>query len=100
MTHATLSRAQNPLNSTHNPLLDPSDTFARRHIGPDPAAMREMLEMLGYETLDALADATVPVTIRSKNPLNIPSPRAEYELLVDLQRIAAKNKVMRSCIGQ
>jgi glycine dehydrogenase len=97
MTHATLSR---PDNSAHNAILDPSDTFARRHIGPDPAATREMLELLGYDTLDALADATVPSVIRSTHPLNIPAPKAERELLEDLQRIANKNKIMRSCIGQ
>ncbi len=97
MTHATMSR---PQDSTHNPLLDPSDTFPRRHIGPDAVAMREMLDLLGYESLDALADATVPSAIRLRKPLSLAPAKAEYELIADLQRIANKNQLLRSCIGQ
>jgi glycine dehydrogenase len=97
MTHATMSR---PQDSTHNPLLDPSDTFPRRHIGPDAVAMREMLDLLGYDSLDALADATVPSAIRLSRPLTLVPAKAEYELIADLQRIANKNQLLRSCIGQ
>ena len=45
------------------------DTFPRRHIGPRDRDVREMLEVLGFDTLDGLADATVPGSIRLKAPL-------------------------------
>ena len=46
-----------------------TDTFVRRHIGPDPADVRHMLDALGYDSLDALVNATVPESIRLGRPL-------------------------------
>jgi glycine dehydrogenase len=80
-------------------LLSPSDTFVRRHIGPSAADVREMLDLLGYDSLDELIDATVPAAIRLKQPLHIGEPRGEFELLAELKSIASKNKVNRSLIG-
>jgi glycine dehydrogenase len=81
------------------PSLLPSDTFVHRHIGPSAADIRAMLELLGYDTLDDLAEATVPAAIRMNRPLNIGEPRGEHELLVELKTMASQNKVMRSLIG-
>ena len=39
---------------------DPYDFANRRHIGPSPAEMAEMLKVVGAESLDALIDETVP----------------------------------------
>jgi glycine dehydrogenase len=79
--------------------LAPSDTFVRRHIGPSGAEIRAMLELLGYDTLEDLAEATVPAAIRIKQQLKIGEPRAEHELLVELKAMASQNKVNRSLIG-
>lgn len=38
----------------------PYDFANRRHIGPSPSEMAEMLKVIGYKSLDALIDATVP----------------------------------------
>jgi glycine dehydrogenase len=38
----------------------PYDFANRRHIGPSPAEMDEMLKVVGYPSLDALIDDTVP----------------------------------------
>jgi glycine dehydrogenase len=81
------------------PSLSPSDTFIHRHIGPSAADVRQMLELLGYDSLDDLTEATVPATIRIARPLNIGEPRGEHELLTELKAVASKNKVMRSLIG-
>jgi glycine dehydrogenase len=75
------------------------DGFDRRHIGPSDPDIGRMLEALGFDTLDALSDATVPADIRLDQPLDIPAPRGEHEFLTALKTIAAKNKVFRSCIG-
>ena len=45
-------------------------SFVPRHIGPSDADVRAMLDVLGYDTLDALIDATVPAGIRLKRPLD------------------------------
>ena len=58
-----------------------------------------MLETLGVESLDALADQTIPPAIRSKEPLSIGDERSESELLAELKATASKNDVFRSFIG-
>ncbi|MFO0647464.1 MAG: aminomethyl-transferring glycine dehydrogenase [Polyangiales bacterium] len=80
-------------------LLDASDTFARRHIGPGETDTAAMLSTLGVASLDALTDETVPASIRLGRSLDIGAPRAEAELLAELRAIAQQNKVFRSYLG-
>ena len=80
-------------------LLNPSDTFVHRHVGPGDDDITQMLAVLGYDSLDALVDDTVPAAIRLDGPLNLGPPRGEYEMLRELRAIAAKNQVFRSLIG-
>jgi len=79
--------------------LSPTDTFPRRHIGPDEAEVKEMLRVLGYSSLEDLIAATVPDGIRLRRDLRLPEPRGEHELIDDLHEIAARNEVFRSFIG-
>ena len=79
--------------------LAPSDTFARRHIGPSQAQIDEMLALLGYRSLAELADATVPEGIRLRRPLELGEPLGEHELLEELRTLAGDNQVLRSFIG-
>ncbi len=82
-------------------LLDASDTFAHRHIGPGEADTAEMLSALGVASLDALTDETVPASIRLGRPLAIGdgAARGEAELIAELRAIAGENKVLRSYLG-
>ncbi|HUF89385.1 MAG TPA: aminomethyl-transferring glycine dehydrogenase [Gemmatimonadota bacterium] len=75
------------------------DRFADRHIGPRPDDMQAMLETLGLESLEALADAVVPDGIRLRRPLDLPPAVPEAAVLEELARIAAENEVWRSFIG-
>jgi glycine dehydrogenase len=79
--------------------LDPSDTFPRRHIGPRESDLAEMLEVVGFRTLDELAGAVVPEAIRLKVPLRLDPPRGEHELAAALRALASENRVARSFIG-
>ncbi len=79
--------------------LEFTDGFIRRHIGPSPEETQQMLAELGFSTLEAMSQALVPADIQSQRPLDIPTPRGEFEFLNSLKSIAAKNKVYRSCIG-
>jgi glycine dehydrogenase len=81
-------------------VLAPSDTFARRHIGPDETEVTAMLSELGYTSLAELTAATVPAAIRLQQPLQLGEPFAEHELLEQLQTLASDNHVLRSFIGQ
>ena len=53
--------------------------FAARHIGPRADDVREMLETLGYDSLDALIDAVVPEDIRLRRPLALPGGQTDIE---------------------
>ena len=78
----------------------PYDFANRRHIGPSPSEMEEMLSILGIESLDALIDETVPKSIRQDAPLDFGDPMSEWELLSQSRRLAGKNRVLTSLIGQ
>ncbi|MDP2087391.1 MAG: aminomethyl-transferring glycine dehydrogenase [Gemmobacter sp.] len=75
------------------------DFANRRHIGPSPAEMADMLTAVGVTSLEALIDETIPASIRQSVPLTW-APLAEHELLERMRAVAAKNKVMTSLIGQ
>jgi len=77
----------------------PDAAFARRHIGPNPEETRQMLSLLGVPSLDALVDRAIPAEIRLRQPLQLPPPRSEYELLAELKEILSKNKPCQSYIG-
>src|SRR3954469_21460146 len=78
----------------------PSATsFIPRHIGPSDADVAAMLELLGYDSLDALIDATVPAGIRLGRPLAIGRGLTEHEALSNMRRIASQNRLLRSYIG-
>ena len=79
---------------------DPYDFANRRHIGPSPKEMEEMLRIVGAPTLDALIDGIVPDDIRLKTPLSWGKPLSEQGVLERLRRVADKNRVMTSLIGQ
>ena len=78
----------------------PYDFANRRHIGPSPAEMVEMLDVVGAKDLDALMEETLPEAIRQKTPLDFGKAKSERELLHHMRVTASKNKVLTSLIGQ
>ena len=79
--------------------LEQRDDFAGRHVGPDGAETRAMLDVLGLDSLDQLIDKVIPAAILSAAPLALPEGRSEPEALAMLRAIAGKNRVLRSFIG-
>ena len=77
----------------------PYDFANRRHIGPSPEEMREMLDVIGVKSLETLTDQTVPLAIRQSEPLSW-GPMTEHEVLGHMRDIAGQNKIMTSLIGQ
>ena len=78
----------------------PYDFANRRHIGPSPAEMSDMLKTVGAQSLGALIDDTMPAQIRQKEPLDFGKPMSEREVLEYMRVVAGKNKVLTSLIGQ
>ncbi|SAL18073.1 glycine dehydrogenase [Caballeronia turbans] len=83
--------------------LECHDAFAERHIGPDEADQRAMLEALGFASRAAFIDAVIPESIRRKETLPLGAftqPKSEAEALASLRRLADENLVFRTYIGQ
>ncbi len=75
------------------------DTFVSRHLGPSEAEQAAMLQELGYASLDAFIDATVPENIRLRRPLALPGAKSEQEALANFRAEMSANEVRRSFIG-
>jgi glycine dehydrogenase len=90
------------LMSAARPLaeLENASEFAARHIGPDAADATKMLSIVGAASRRALIDAVVPRSILRPQPMTLPAPATEAQALGELAAIAAKNKVLKSFIGQ
>ncbi len=79
---------------------EPYDFANRRHIGPSPEEIGEMLQVLGVSSLDELMNQIVPEGIRQKLPLDFGKPLTERGGLDRMREIAGKNRVLTSLIGQ
>ena len=79
--------------------LSQRDDFQKRHLGPSPSDVSEMLSSLGLECLDGLMDETLPKAIRLNESLDLPSSCTEAEALGELRKLAGENEVFKSYIG-
>ncbi|KAF3660088.1 Glycine dehydrogenase (decarboxylating), mitochondrial [Capsicum annuum] len=81
--------------------LKPSDTFPRRHNSATPEEQSKMAEFCGFQSLDALIDATVPQSIRiqSMEFNKFDGGLTESQMIDHMQKLASKNKVFKSYIG-
>ena len=78
----------------------PYDFANRRHIGPSPSEMADMLDVVGAKDLLALMDETLPPQSRLTKPLDFGKPKSERELLHHMRVAASKNQVLTSLLGQ
>ncbi len=78
----------------------PYDFANRRHIGPSPREMQEMLEVVGVTSLDELINQTVPADIRQDGALELSAPMTESDALRYMEEVIGQNKVLTSLIGQ
>lgn len=80
--------------------LDRRHEFIARHIGPDPEQQQDMLAAIGLSSIDDLIEQLVPASILLQHPLDIGDSHSEQQALVRLRRIAWKNQLFKSLIGQ
>ncbi len=79
--------------------LEASDVFSNRHIGPDLAAEKKMLDSVGYASLNDLSAAAIPENIRLNRGLDLPAPLGEAEALAELKGYAKENTLRRALLG-
>ena len=80
--------------------LENATEFLPRHIGIDAADEAHMLLVIGEASRRALIDAIVPRSIARTSTMDLPAPITEAAALAELKGLAAKNKVLKSFIGQ
>jgi len=80
-------------------LLEPTDRFVHRHIGPSAAEVEAMVEALELPGLATLIDEAIPPGIRWSGSLDLGGDRSEHQVLAELRKIASKNEVRRSYLG-
>ena len=80
--------------------LNHRDSFQYRHNSPSQKETEEMLAAIGVNSMETLIAQTLPSSIRSKNNLDLPAAKSEYDYIKDLKITAQKNTVANSFIGQ
>ena len=84
-----------PLDELENP-----GEFIARHIGISAADEAHMLSVVGAASRRALIDGIVPRSIARTRAMAIPAAISEAAALAEIKAIAAKNRVLKSFIGQ
>jgi glycine dehydrogenase len=74
-------------------------TFADRHIGPDPDELEKALSAVGYRSLDELSDDAVPAGIRMLEGLDLPAAASEPEVTAELRALTSQNRRLVQMIG-
>ncbi len=77
-----------------------SNNFIKRHNGPRKSELNKMFKKIGIESMDQLINETIPESIRTHKPLNLPEGMNEIEYINHLKELASKNKLFRTYIGQ
>ena len=81
-------------------LLNSNSEFSNRHIGPDLAEEKAMLQTLGFSNLEEMALKVIPKDIRSTHHFGRLGPGlSEFNTLTLLHGMMKKNHVFQSFIG-
>ncbi len=77
-----------------------TEKFVTRHVGPRNNEIKLMVDKIGVSSLDELIMQTIPEGIRLKEKMNLPEGISEYEYFQKIKKIAGKNQIFRTYIGQ
>jgi glycine dehydrogenase len=80
--------------------LSTQNEFVSRHNGPNSNDQDAMLATVNAASLEALIAETVPAQIRLEKPMTLAPAQSEAEMLKTLKKIANKNELKRTFIGQ
>ncbi|SDC18709.1 aminomethyl-transferring glycine dehydrogenase [Actinokineospora iranica] len=80
--------------------LEHGTPFADRHVGPRPAELARILDVVGVGSLEELAQHAVPDSIRESDlTIDLPDPATEVGALAELRDLAGRNRVLTQMIG-
>ena len=75
-------------------------SFAKRHIGPSEEEIVKILDVLKVPSLEALIEQVLPLGMNRRENFRLPAPLSEQDVLRKVRKLAVKNKVFKSYIGQ
>ncbi|MFC0185843.1 glycine dehydrogenase [Pseudarcicella hirudinis] len=75
------------------------EKFETRHNNSNEADIKEMLDLIGADSIETLIAQTVPSAIRLPQELRLPAPKSEYQFLKDFKKLAQQNVIHKSHIG-
>jgi glycine dehydrogenase len=75
------------------------ENFSDRHNSISAQEEQDMLQLMGYKSIEELISQTIPSEIRLENELNLDEALTEVQLLEKLKGVAAKNTVAKNYIG-
>ena len=75
-------------------------SFSKRHIGITSEDQKYMLSTVKSSSMSNLVDETIPNNIKSNNDLHVGESMTEKDYLSHIKKIAKKNKLFDSFIGQ
>ncbi|MGH3671086.1 MAG: glycine dehydrogenase (aminomethyl-transferring), partial [Pseudonocardiaceae bacterium] len=71
--------------------LEQGIPFVDRHIGPRPAELARILDVIGVESLEALGELALPPTLADPGAVpELPEPAGEAQALAELRELAAR----------
>ena len=73
--------------------------FAARHIGPDNSDRKEMLDAIGFNSMDELIDNVIPSDIRLPEELDLEQGMTEKQFAEHVAELASRNRLFKSYIG-
>ncbi len=80
-------------------ILEQTESFIGRHIGPDEVETEAMLASVKAESLDDLSNQIIPESIRLPEPIALDAPQTEEAVLDYLKQISQKNTLHKNYIG-
>jgi glycine dehydrogenase len=80
--------------------LEHGTPFADRHIGPRPADLARMLEIIGVQSLEELAQLALPAALADAEAIpDLPAPATEVQALAELRERAMRCQPRVPMIG-
>lgn len=77
-----------------------SSPFLTRHLGPRESDLTQLLERLGFSSLEEFGRCVVPEEIFEEDRVGFPPIPSERQAIGVLRTLASRNRRLRSLIGQ
>ncbi len=96
----SINKSNSKQNNSPTNSLPIGGMFQSRHIGLSEDDKKTMLNFLGFKDMEECMQSIIPDDIYEKSSLELESPLSEEAAIARLKRLAEKNYLYKSYIGQ